>query len=142
MLTKDRIEYKLLGMGKFKKERILWEVVDPLKRKVKLTAGSYRHIKECHPKEAILTEKIKETIKLPISIWEDKNIKEDKKVWYYFNEIESEELNLIGIEKPYIIVIVKRIENEFRIVSWYVYHTIGKKGATEIWKKEKEEKKE
>ena len=110
-----------------------------MERKIKLTAGAYKHIKLCHPREAIFTEKIKETIRFPLSIWKDEEIEESKEVWYYFNEIEKEKLNLIGIEKPYIMVIVKKIENEFRIVSCYTYHTIGKKGARQIWRKEKKE---
>jgi len=43
---------------------------------------------------------------------------------------------LIGIKEPYIIIIVKKIEDEFRIVS-YAYYNIGKKGAKEIWKRGK-----
>ncbi|MFN4227839.1 MAG: hypothetical protein ACK4F0_06845 [Candidatus Ratteibacteria bacterium] len=118
-----------------KKERVLFEEIDPLKRKIKLKEGAFRHIKKCHPIEAIFTEKMKETIKYPISIWEDVNVEEEKKVWYYFNEITPDELDLMAIEKPYIMVVVKKIENEFRIVTCYVCQNVGKKGAIEIWKR-------
>ncbi len=125
-------------MKKFKKEKILWEEKDPFGRKIKLTSGAYRHIVKCHPRESTFTEKMKETIKFPISIQEDENIEEDAIKWYYFNRIEKEELNLIGVKNPYIILIVKKIRNEFRIVTCYACSDIKKKGAKEIWKREKD----
>ncbi len=80
-------------MRKSKREKVLWEIVDPLGRKIKLTSGAYKHIKNCHPREAIFTEKMKETIKFSLSIWEDENIEESKKACYYFSKVESEEFD-------------------------------------------------
>jgi len=123
-------------MKKFKKEKVLWEEKDPLGRKIKFTFGAYKHISKCHPRESTFIEKMRETIKSPISIQEDENIEEDDIKWYYFNTIEKEELNLIGVEKPYIMIVVKKIEGEFRIATCYACFYKKKKGTKEIWKRE------
>lgn len=118
---------------RYGKEKILWRETDPAGRDVKLTRDAYTHITKCHPAEAVLIETARETIRNPISIWRDKE--EESKVWYYFNEIEKERSKLLGIEKLYIIVIVKKPDVEYSIASWYPYSTLSKKGAREIWKR-------
>jgi len=123
-------------MSKSKKEKILFELLDPLGRKIILGDSEYKHVKKCHPTEVLLIETVKTTIKNPISIWEDEKIEdEDEKAWYYFNEIEPEKVELTKIQKPYIIIIVKKRRGNFRIITWYVYNTLSKKGARKIWER-------
>ena len=116
-----------------KKEKILWMVKDPLERIIELTEYAYKHVQKCHPVEAILTETVKDSIKSPISIWRD--IDENSKVWYYFNELKREDNQLLGIEKSYIMIVVKQVDKNFFIASWYAYGILSKKGAMEIWKR-------
>ena len=124
-------------MNKYKREKILLELTDPLGRKIILGSKEYKHVKKCHPTEVLLIETVKNTIKDPISIWEDEKIeKEEEKVWYYFNEIEFEKVKLTQIKKRYIIIIVKNRKGNFRIITWYAYNTLSKKGARKIWERE------
>jgi len=126
-------------MSKSKREKILFELIDPLGRKIILGDSEYKHVKKCHPFEALLIETAKDTINNPISIWEDEKIKnEEEKAWYYFNEIEPEKVELTKIQKPYIIIIVKKRKGNFRIITWYAYNTLNKKGARKIWERKKE----
>jgi len=124
-------------MSKFKREKILFELIDPLGRKIILGDSEFKHVKKCHPAEVLLIETVKTTITNPISIWEDEKIEnEEEKAWYYFNEIEPEKLELTKIQKPYITIIVKKRRGYFRIITWYAYNTISKKGARKIWERE------
>jgi len=81
----------------------------------------------------LFTETAKDTIRNPVSIWRD--IDENSKVWYYFNESKEEKYKLPGVENPYIMVVVKEVDKALSIASWYFYATLGKKGAREIWKR-------
>jgi len=115
----------------YRRERILWVVEDPLKRKVILTKEAYSHVKKRHPTEVIFIFSVKEGIKNPLSIWQD--IEKSSEVWYYFIEIEEEKRKLMNLENCYIMVVAKKKENIISIATWYKVDEMSKKGAEEIW---------
>lgn len=111
----------------------MWKEVDPRGETVRLSKDAYVHICKCHPVEALLVETAKDTIRNPVSIWRD--IDENSKVWYYFNELKKEKHKLLGVENPYVVVVVKEVDEALSIASWYFYAALSKKGAREIWKR-------
>lgn len=116
-----------------RKERIVWEAVDPLGRKVRLTKDAFNHIKRCHPTESILANTAKQTIINPLCVWRD--VDERSKVWYYFSEVSSPAFRELGIIRVFLMLVVKDTEAGLSIATWYSVRDAGKKGAREVWKR-------
>jgi len=114
-----------------RKDKIRWEEINPLGKIIKLRNNNYIHVKNCHPDVCALYETARNTIKNPLEIWRD--TEEKSKVWYYFNKVDEETCELLNIDINYIMVVVKQIQGEFLIASWYNVNQIGKKGAKKIW---------
>ena len=110
-----------------KKYRVRWKEVDPLGRTIKLTREAYSHVKRRHSAASVLYETARATIKNPLSIWRD--LDSNSKVWYYFNKIDAEKCKLLKLPTEYLMVVVKKFNGDFFVVSWYNMVRIDKKGA-------------
>jgi len=116
-----------------KKKKNLWDVEDPLGRKIILTRAAYSHVKKRHPGESVLHLSVKEGIKNPYSIWRD--IDKSLEVWYYFIEVEEEKLKLLHLGECYIVVVVKKKEGLYNIATWYKVTDASKKGGRKVWQR-------
>jgi len=98
---------------------IIFDVIDKTRRKIRLTKKQWKHIQK-HPHMHESLERIKETIKSPLTIRYDEF---NERVNYSYREYKNMEL-----KERYLFVSVKYLNGEgFIITSFYTNKITGSK---------------
>ena len=113
-----------------KKKDIIFEVEDPLGRRVILTKGAYYgHILKRHPETGLFLESLKETVRNPDSI-----IKDKYETYHYYKKLEPKMREFFHSSATYLWVCVNQKEGKFLV---FTYEAVQKKKKGRIMWPEK-----